>query len=93
MKPIAFMAALVALAVAQHWDIEKVDSAGWGDMLQMRNQPDGPTCLCYCASDLRIRVAFKDTIWHYEDIDTLLGRAGFDGPSFAVMIMRLTHHE
>jgi len=83
-RTLVLFAFLTVSAFAQHWEFEQVDSAGWGDALQMRCAPDGSVYLCYSAANGRIRVAHSDTAWHYEDIDTLLGRAGFDGPAFAV---------
>jgi len=68
--------------MAQHWDIEKVDSAGWGAAVDMRWHPDGRLFLCYSATSGIIRLASKDSIWSYEDLPqwypTLSGSQGFD---------------
>ena len=57
-----------ASAVAGHWDIEKVDSAGWGAAVDMRWHPDGRLFLCYSDSSGVIRLASKDSVWSYEDL-------------------------
>jgi len=67
-KPIALFVVLVALAVAQHWDVEQVDSAGWGARVDMLWYPDGRLFLCYSATTGIIRPAPKDSIWSYEDL-------------------------
>jgi len=81
-KSVALIAALVAAALAQHWEFEQVDSLV-SSGLQMRCSPGGPIYLCYTGVDGHIRVAKRDTAWQFEDIDTLVARAG-DGPSFAI---------
>jgi hypothetical protein len=67
-KPIALLAVLAALAVAQHWDVEKVDSAGWGAAVDMRWHPDGRLFLCYGDTLGVLRLASKDSVWSYEDL-------------------------
>jgi len=60
---------LAASAMAQHWDIEKVDSAGWGAAVDMRWHPDGRLFLCYSDTAGVIRLASAmDSIWSYEDL-------------------------
>ena len=56
------------LAMAQHWDVEKVDSAGWGAGVDMRWHPDGRLFLCYSDASGVIRLASKDSVWSYEDL-------------------------
>jgi hypothetical protein len=80
-KPIALLALLVTLAVAQHWDIEKVDSAGWGKSVRMRMHPDGRLLLCYQDTSGRIRLAHRDSAWSY---DSLTGLSGHYGLSFSI---------
>jgi len=67
-KPIALLAVLAALAFAQHWDIEQVDSAGWGAAVDMRWHPDGRLFLCYGDTSGVIRLASRDSVWSYEDL-------------------------
>jgi len=67
-KPIAFLALLATLAVAQRWDVEQVDSAGWGAAVDMRWHPDGRLFLCYSDTSGIIRLASRDSIWSYEDL-------------------------
>ena len=72
----------VPLAMAQHWDVEKVDSAGWGANVDMRWHPDGRLFLCYSDTSGVIRLASKDSVWSYEDLPqwrtTWSGTQGFD---------------
>jgi hypothetical protein len=84
MSKLAILALLVcaASATAGHWDIEKVDSAGWGASVDMRWHPDGRLFLCYTDTSGIIRLASKDTIWSYEDLPqwrtVVSGTQGFD---------------
>lgn len=82
MKPIALFAVLAASAMAGHWDIEKVDSAGWGASIDMRWHPDGRLLLCYGDTSGMIRLASKDSVWSYEDLPqwrpTRSGSQAFD---------------
>ncbi len=79
---LGFLAVLAALAAAQHWDIEQVDSAGWGAAVDMRWHPDGRLFLCYGDTSGVIRLASKDSVWSYEDLPkwrpTRSGTQAFD---------------
>jgi hypothetical protein len=66
-KSIALLAALVALAMAQHWDIEQVDSSATGGPTVVW-LPDGRLAACYLSGDTAVRVAIKDSVWHYETV-------------------------
>jgi hypothetical protein len=58
-----------AVAPAQHWVVEQVDSTGWGSGVQMRRHSDGRMLLCYRhATTGAVRLAWKDTLWRYEDV-------------------------
>lgn len=70
MKSVALIVALAAVALAQHWDIEQVDSAGWGASVEMRWHPDGRLFLCYSNASGTIRLASKDSVWHCESVPT-----------------------
>jgi len=61
----------VSLALAQRWDIEQVDSGRVGGDLQIR-QGGGATYLGYVGPEGQIRLAHKDSIWEYDDLDTTL---------------------
>jgi hypothetical protein len=64
-----FTLVLVSVVAAQQWEIERVDSAGWGAGLQMQRHPDGRLYLCYEKSATgRIRLAWEGDTWHYEDV-------------------------
>ena len=71
----------VPLAVAQHWDIEQVDSAGWGRDVRMRWHPDGRLFLCYTDTSGRIRLASRDSVWSY---DSVTGTSGYYGVGFSI---------
>ncbi len=58
----------VPLALAQHRDIEQVDQPEWGASVDMRWHPDGRLFLCYSNASGTIRLASKDSVWHYEDM-------------------------
>jgi len=80
--PFAVCCLLCALSFAQHWDIEQVDSAGWGAGVQMRWHPDGRLVLGYSdTSGAMIRLAWKDTVWHY---DSIVAAPGYYGHSFSI---------
>ena len=82
MKSVALLAALVAASLAQHWDVEKVDSAGWGASVEMRWHPDGRLFLCYSDTSGVIRLSSKDSVWSREDLPqrrpTWCGTQAFD---------------
>lgn len=82
MKPTTLLVLLASLAMAGYWDVEKVDSAGWGAAVDMRWHPDGRLFLCYSDTSGVIRLASKDSIWSYEDLPqwrpTRTGTQAFD---------------
>jgi hypothetical protein len=80
---LAFLLLLLSmpLALAQHWDVEKVDSAGWGRDVHIQWHPDGRLFLCYQDTFGRIRLAFKDSVWSY---DSLAGTSGYYGLGFSI---------
>jgi len=80
---LGFLAVLAALAAAQHWDVEQVDSAGWGAAVDMRWHPDGRLFLCYSDTSGIIRMAStRDSVWSYENLPqwrpTWSGTQAFD---------------
>jgi hypothetical protein len=74
---------LAAAACGQQWEFEQVDASRAGLGVQMTQSTDGRTYLCYGrdTSGL-VRMAYKDTLWHYEDVDTGTG-SDWSTPSFA----------
>ena len=62
---------LAVSAFAQQWNIEQVDSGRVGGDLQIR-QGGGATYLGYIGPEGQIRLAHKDSIWRYDDLDTTL---------------------
>jgi hypothetical protein len=70
-KSAALIVALAATAFAQQWEFEVVDTGRIGGDLQIR-QGGGKTYLGYVGPDGQIRLANKDSIWRYDDLDTSL---------------------
>jgi hypothetical protein len=70
-RTLVLFAFLAVSAFAQHWDIEQVDSAGWGAGVQMRWHPDGRLFLCYSDTNGTIRLSSFDTAWHCESVPTV----------------------
>ncbi len=68
MKSVVLLAALVAAALAQHWDVEQVDSAGWGAGVHARRGGDGRLYLGYYNEQSgQIRVVSRDSgVWRFE---------------------------
>jgi hypothetical protein len=68
---------LVFLAVsslAQQWDFEVVDSGGVGNYVAIDRASDGTLWLAYVSADSTIRLAHKDSVWVFEDLDTAVVR-------------------
>jgi hypothetical protein len=70
--------ALVSFASANQWQIEVADTSGSWTKLQLSTAPDGVVHLFYCGSDLVLRHAYKDSLWHHETVDTFPSLAGWD---------------
>jgi hypothetical protein len=79
--PVASAIAAVALAAAfcfaGYWEFEQVDSGSIGSYVAIDKMSDGATWLAYVNRDSAIRLAHKDTVWEYEDLDTALVRPPF----------------
>ena len=69
--------ALMVGTVSAGWQFECVDSVGAPVAVQARRLPDGRLCLCYGGATIGLRYAYKDTIWHFEDIGPDSGGFGF----------------
>ena len=83
MRPVALLLAAAALAAGQHWEMERVDSAGWGYGVQMRRDPDGRLCLCYeDSANGEVRLAWEGDTWQREDVPQP-APAGEGEPRFA----------
>lgn len=88
MKPIALLAALAAAALAQHWDIEQVDSAAhYARDVYLRRLPDNSVSLCYNFGNGSVIVAHKDSVWHRDSVAFAGYGSAFDvGPNGEVGI-------
>jgi hypothetical protein len=60
-------------AAAQQWQVELVDTSRRPTDIFVRRDSDR-TYVAYATSEGSIRIATKDTIWHYETLDTVLVR-------------------
>jgi hypothetical protein len=58
----------VSQTVAWYWDVEKVDSAGWGASVEMRWQPNGELVMCYSDTLGNIRMAWPIPAPKYVDL-------------------------
>jgi hypothetical protein len=68
MRAIITVALLAAgLASARHWEFEQVEPPGWGGGLRLRRHPSGNLCLLYSDTAGNLRLAWRDSAWHYED--------------------------
>ncbi len=63
----------LVIAVAQEWQVELVDTSCRPSDAFVKRDSDR-TYVAYVTSEGMIRIAFKDTIWHYETLDTGLVR-------------------
>jgi hypothetical protein len=70
---------LSAFVLAQEWVFEPVDSSATSGPTLAR-MSDGRLCVCYLSGDSIVRVAIKDTAWHYETV----GPAARTSPMIAV---------
>jgi len=76
---------VVGVSAGQTWEIEQV-SADRTALVQLRRHPDGRLFLYYAPENQLVRVAWKDSIWCFEDaggtgqFDADIGREG----SFAI---------
>jgi hypothetical protein len=81
---IAALAALVAATLAQQWDFEVVDSGSLGNYVAIDRMSDGTLWLAYVSADSHVRLAHKDSLWVYEDVDTSVVRPNFQSwPPFS----------
>jgi hypothetical protein len=55
-------------AFAQEWEFEPVEPPGWGNGLRLRHHPNGDLYLFYSGAAENLRLAWKDSIWYYEDV-------------------------
>ena len=65
---------LAALAAAQQWEVELVDPSSCAPKEVFVRRDSGLTYIAYLTAAENIRIARKDTIWGYEDLDTGLVR-------------------
>jgi len=66
-----------AVCLAGYWEFEQVDSGSIGSYVAIDKMSDGTIWLAYVNSDSSIRLAHKDSVWEYEDLDTAMVRPGF----------------
>jgi len=71
------IAAAATVCLAGYWEFEQVDSGSLGGYVAIDKMSDGTIWLAYVNSDSAIRLAHKDSVWEYEDLDTAMVRPGF----------------
>ena len=74
---IATIALAVAICHAGYWEFEQVDSGSLGSYVAVDKMSDGTIWLAYVNRDSAIRLAHKETVWEYEDLDTAMVSPGF----------------
>jgi hypothetical protein len=71
---VAMIVSTVVVCVAGYWEFEQVDSGSLGSYVAIDKMSDGTIWLAYVNRDSAIRLAHKDTVWEYEDLDTAMVR-------------------
>jgi len=74
---VAMIAAIATICLAGYWECEQVDSGSLGSYVAIDKMSDGTIWLAYVNSDSAIRLARKDTVWQFEDLDTATVRPMF----------------
>lgn len=83
------VAATVSVCLAGYWEFEQVDSGGLGSYVAIDKTSDGTIRIAYVNRDSVIRLAHKDTVWEYEDLDTAIVRRTFSPrhPSLSTLVL------
>jgi hypothetical protein len=68
------IAATATICLAGYWEFEQVDSSSLGSYVAIDKASDGAIWLAYVNRDSAIRLAHRDSVWEYEDLDTALVR-------------------
>jgi hypothetical protein len=71
---VAMIISAVVVCVAGYWEFDQVDSGSLGAYVAIDKMSDGTIWLAYVNRDSAIRLAHKDSLWVYEDIDTAVVR-------------------
>jgi len=71
---VTVVAATASVCLAGYWEFEQVDSGSLGAYVAIDKTSDGTIWLAYVNRDSAIRLAHKDSLWVYEDIDTAMVR-------------------
>ncbi len=79
---VAAIVATAAVCLAGYWEFEQVDSGSLGSYVAIDKMSDGTIWLAYVNRDSAIRLAHKDSVWEYEDLDTSLVRPMFPSVYF-----------
>ncbi len=73
----AAIAMSAAACIAGYWEFEQVDSGSLGSYVAIDKMSDGTIWLAYVNRNSAVRLAHKDSVWVYEDLDTALVRPPF----------------
>ncbi|HTW92769.1 MAG TPA: hypothetical protein VMH22_13845 [bacterium] len=74
---VVVVAVTASVCLAGYWEFEQVDSGSIGSYVAIDKTSDGTIWLAYLTRDSAIRLAHKDTVWEYEDLDTAFVRPPF----------------
>jgi len=74
---VIFVVATASVCLAGYWEFEQVDSGSLGSYVAIDKTSDGTIWLAYVNRDSATRLAHKDSVWEYEDLDTALVRPDF----------------
>ncbi|HTW92770.1 MAG TPA: hypothetical protein VMH22_13850 [bacterium] len=78
MKALVVVVAMTAsVCLAGYWEFEQVDSGSIGSYVAIDKTSDGTIWLAYITRDSAIRLAHRDSVWEYQDLDTALVRPIF----------------
>ena len=69
-RTLALLAFFAVSTLAQQWDFEVVDGGSVGNYVAIDRMSDGTLWLAYVSADSSIRLAHKDSVWVFEDLDT-----------------------
>jgi hypothetical protein len=71
---LTFLVLAAVSALAQQWDFEVVDGGSLWNYVAIDRMSDGTLWLAYVSADSQIRLAHRDSLWVYKDLDTALVR-------------------
>ncbi|MCX6843383.1 MAG: hypothetical protein NTX53_14005 [candidate division WOR-3 bacterium] len=81
---VTVVAVTASVCLAGYWEFEQVDIGSIGSHVAIDKMSDGTVWLAYVNRHHAIRLAHKDSVWEYEDLDAAIVRPDFQsGPPFS----------